>query len=225
MLKLPDQKQTMQTNPRFWRHCCALVPVLACLLVGSLAIAAPPPSPAQANATHHYSAEKSVALARAQIGVTLTYDSAYTMIPYPNGDVSKDKGVCTDVIIRALRGQGIDLQQLVHEDMRRAFAQYPTRWGQKRPDPNIDHRRVLNLETFMRRKGRDLPVSKNPHDYRAGDWVTWRLGEKQLPHIGMVSDRTAEDGTPLIIHNIGNGTQEENTLFAFPVVGHFRWPA
>ena len=164
-----------------------------------------------------------MALARAQIGVTLTYDSAYTVIAYPNGDVSKDKGVCTDVIIRALRGQGIDLQQLVHEDMRRAFSQYPTRWKQKQPDPNIDHRRVLNLETFMRRKGRNLPVNKNPRDYRAGDWVTWRLGETQLPHIGMVSDRTAEDGTPLIIHNIGNGAQEENALFEFPIVGHFRW--
>jgi len=138
--------------------------------------------------------------------------------------VSQDKGVCSDVIIRALRGQGIDLQQLVHEDMRRAFASYPTRWGLKRPDSNIDHRRVLNLETYLRRQRRDLPVSQDPRDYRAGDWVTWRLGDKeQLPHIGMVSDRLAPDGTPLIIHNIGSGTQEENALFAFPMAGHFRW--
>lgn len=194
-----------------------------CLVASSQAIAAPARPSAQTNATHSYSAEKSVALARAQIGVTVAYDPAYTVIPYPNGDVPMDKGVCTDVIVRALRGQGIDLQQLVHEDMRRAFAQYPTRWGQKRPDPNIDHRRVLNLETFMRRQRLDVPVSQNARDYRAGDWVTWRLGKERLPHIGMVSDRVAQDGTPLIIHNIGNGTQEENILFAFPMAGHFRW--
>jgi uncharacterized protein YijF (DUF1287 family) len=186
--------------------------------------AAPAHPPAHASAARPaYSAEKSVALARAQIGVTLAYDSGYTAIAYPGGDVPASRGVCTDVIIRALRGQGVDLQRLVHEDMGRAFAQYPARWGLKRPDANIDHRRVLNLEVFMQRQGRALPVSQNPRDYRAGDWVTWRLGAEQLPHIGMVSDRTAGDGTPLIIHNIGQGTREENALFAFPIAGHYRW--
>ena len=205
-------------------HGCAWIVAALCLAGSGQAIAAPARPSVQTGAAHSYSAEKSVARARGQIGVTVAYDAAYTVIPYPNGDVSQDKGVCTDVIIRALRGQGIDLEQLVHEDMRRAFSKYPTRWGLKRPDSNIDHRRVLNLETYLRRQRRDLPVSQDPRDYRAGDWVTWRLGDKeQLPHIGMVSDRLAPDGTPLIIHNIGNGTQEENVLFAFPMAGHFRW--
>jgi len=209
-----------------FRQTLALLLLVACQSTGSgLAVAAPAHPHARASAAAQaYSAQKSVELARSQIGVTLAYDSGYTAIAYPNGDVPVSKGVCTDVIIRALRGQGIDLQRLVHEDMRRAFAQYPARWGLKRPDPNIDHRRVLNLEVFMRRQGRALPVSKNPRDYQAGDWVTWRLLDgDRLPHIGMVSDRTAKDGTPLIIHNIGRGTQEEDTLFAFPIAGHYRW--
>jgi len=215
----------MQTLSRLRHILIALAMAAMCFVGSDQANAAPPPAPAHVptKTAPPYSAEKSVTLARAQIGVTLTYDSAYSTIAYPNGDVSKDKGVCADVIIRAMRGQGIDLQKLVHEDMRHAFAQYPTRWKQTRPDPNIDHRRVLNLETFMKRQGRSLPVSKNPGDYRAGDWVTWRVSDTQLPHIGMVSDRTTEDGTPLIIHNIGNGTQEEDVLFAFPIAGHFRW--
>ncbi|MCL1961671.1 MAG: DUF1287 domain-containing protein [Desulfovibrionaceae bacterium] len=210
----------IRASARFWRHAWAWALLLLSACHASISQASPAPTrpPAQA-----YSAQKSVALARAQIGVTVAYDPAYTVIAYPNGDVPADKGVCTDVIIRALRGQGIDLQRLVHEDMRRAFARYPARWGLKRPDPNIDHRRVPNLETFMQRRGNALPVSQNPRDYETGDWVTWRLGSEQLPHIGMVSDRSAADGTPLIIHNIGRGTQEENILFAFPIVGHYRW--
>ena len=129
----------------------------------------------------------------------------------------------TGVVIRAMRAQKIDLQVLVHEDMKRAFEKYPTRWGLRRPDASIDHRRVLNLEVLMQRKGKSIPITHNPSDYRAGDWVTWRVGDDKLPHSGIVSDRQSLAGTPLIIHNIGRGTQEEDILFAFPITGHFRW--
>jgi uncharacterized protein YijF (DUF1287 family) len=107
--------------------------------------------------------------------------------------------------------------------MRKNFAQYPTRWGLKQADANIDHRRVLNLEVFMNRRGNSLPLSQNPTDYKVGDWVTWRVGEQNLPHIGLVSSRKSALGMPLIIHNIGAGTQEEDVLFAFKMVGHYRW--
>ncbi len=161
--------------------------------------------------------------ARAQIGVTVRYDPEYTAIPYPNGDVAQFKGVCTDVVIRAMRGQGLDLQKLVHEDMKQNFSRYPTRWGLKRADANIDHRRVLNLEVFMTRRGFSLPLSTRAAGFQAGDWVTWRVGDKNLPHIGIVSDKKTRDGVPLIIHNIGLGTQEEDVLFAYKMVGHYRW--
>lgn len=170
-----------------------------------------------------FSPQKLVDDARGQIGVTVSYDPAYTNLSYPNGDVEQSKGVCTDVVIRAMRQQGLDLQKLVHEDMTKAFSKYPTRWGLKTTDSNIDHRRVLNLEVFMQRMNKSLTVSNNPKDYRAGDWVTWRVGDTKLPHIGIVSDRQAWNGTPLIVHNIGAGTKEENVLFAFPITGHYRW--
>ena len=181
------------------------------------------PQTIQASRADGFVPKQLVASARAQIGVTLAYDPAYTAIAYPNGDVAQEKGVCTDVVIRAMRAQKIDLQVLVHEDMKRAFEKYPTRWGLRRPDASIDHRRVLNLEVLMQRKGKSIPITHNPSDYRAGDWVTWRVGDDKLPHIGIVSDRQSLAGTPLIVHNIGRGTQEEDILFAFPITGHFRW--
>ncbi len=161
------------------------------------------------------------ALARQQIGVTLEYDPAYVVLPYPGGDVPQDRGVCTDVVIRALRGIGIDLQQAVHEDMKKHFAAYPRKWGLKRPDKNIDHRRVPNLRTFFRRQGWELPLSLDTRNYRPGDLVTCDVADN-LPHIMIVSDRRAPAGTPLIIHNIGSGTEEENALFLFPLTGHYR---
>jgi len=162
--------------------------------------------------------------ARRQVGVTTTYDPAYVRIAYPNGDVPVERGVCADVVVRAFRGDGVDLQKLVHEDMAAHFGAYPHTWGLHGPDTNIDHRRVPNLETFFRRKGAALPVTALAADYRAGDVVSWRL-PNGLAHIGLVSDRLAPDGSgrPLVIHNIGAGTQEEDVLFAFNVVGHFRW--
>lgn len=160
-------------------------------------------------------------LARRQIGVTTTYDPDYVQLPYPGGDVPMDRGVCTDVVIRALRLLGFDLQKEVHQDMAAHFAAYPKNWGLKRPDKNIDHRRVPNLRTFFTRRGWALPISDKPGDYRPGDLVTCTVAGR-LPHIVIVSDRKSPDGVPLIIHNIGSGTQEEDALFEFPITGHYR---
>ena len=156
--------------------------------------------------------------ARAQIGKTVLYDPAYTPLRYPRGDVPFNKGVCTDVVIRALRLQGWDLQQLIHEDMRQHFAVYPQKWGLNAPDSNIDHRRVPNIATYFQRQGYQI----NSQDYRAGDIVTWDLG-KGLVHIGIVSNRKLK-GKPLIIHNIGRGTQEEDILYRYKITGHYRLP-
>ena len=144
--------------------------------------------------------------ARQQIGQTLYYDPAYTTLKYPMGDVPMIKGVCTDVIIRALRLQGVDLQKLIHEDMKKNFAVYPKKWGLKSTDRNIDHRRVPNIMTYFQRQGYEIK-DKN---YKAGDIVTWDLG-KGLVHIGIISNqKSLVNSTPLVIHNIGSGTQENN---------------
>ena len=160
----------------------------------------------------------------AQTRSPVTYDGGYRRIPYPGGDVPASIGVCTDVVIRAYRKVGVDLQVKVHEDMRRAFGEYPRAWGLSKPDPNIDHRRVPNLQAYFDRAGAGLPVSRDAGDYQAGDLVAWML-PGNLPHIGIVSDRTV-DGTdrPRIIHNIGAGPVEDDILFAFPITGHYRYP-
>lgn len=160
-------------------------------------------------------------LARQQIGVTVEYDPTYVVLPYPGGDVPPDRGVCTDVVIRAFRGIGLDLQKAVHEDMKKDFAAYPRNWGLKKTDKNIDHRRVPNLRTYFKRQGWELPITRNAADYQPGDLVTCTVADT-LPHIMIVSDRRAADGTPLIIHNIGAGTEEEDALFRFPLTGHYR---
>lgn len=160
--------------------------------------------------------------ARKQIGVTKIYDSRYVTLVYPGGDVPLERGVCTDVIVRAYRQFGIDLQRLVHEDMRRAGSAYPKLWGLKRPDPNIDHRRVPNLARFFARQGQALPFGTDPEAYRPGDLVTWRL-PAGVPHIGLVPERRSATGTPLVIHNIGAGTVEDNILFAYAITGHYRY--
>ena len=164
-----------------------------------------------------------VAAAIAQTRHPVTYDGAYRRIAYPGGDVPAHIGVCTDVVIRAYRAVGIDLQQRVHEDMRAAFAAYPNSWGLARPDPNIDHRRVPNLQVFLDRRGAALAVSRDPAAYAPGDLVTWML-PGNLPHIGIVTDRRTTDGArPLIAHNIGRGPEVEDMLFAFPITGHYRY--
>ena len=158
-----------------------------------------------------------VAAARKQIGVTTSYDPAYRRLAYPNGDVPRSNGVCTDVVIRALRdARKVDLQKLVHEDMKANFAKYPQQWGLKKPDSNIDHRRVPNLQCYFKRKGWSLKTTKTASDYAPGDFVTVTVGGR-LPHIMIVSDKKAADGTPLVIHNIGSGTKEEACLFTYPI--------
>lgn len=160
--------------------------------------------------------------ARSQIGKTVLYDPAYRAMEYPNGDVPIDRGVCTDVVIRAMRSAlDIDLQKLVYEDMKKNQSHYPKKWGLKNPDKSIDHRRVPNLQTFFERKGWSLKVSHNAEDYKAGDLVTC-IVPPQLPHIMIVSDRKNGDGRPLVIHNIGAGTKEEDRLFEFEITGHYR---
>lgn len=161
--------------------------------------------------------------ARARVGVTTTYDPAYVGLKYPGGDVEDDRGVCTDVVIRSLRkATSQDLQKLVHEDMRSNFANYPKIWGLSKTDRNIDHRRVPNLQTYFKRRGLSLAVTKDPKDYKPGDLVTCTVPPNR-PHIMVVSDNKSDDGTPLVIHNIGRGTQEEDRLFDFPLTGHYRW--
>jgi uncharacterized protein len=165
--------------------------------------------------------------ARKQIGVTVVYDPAYVVLKYPGGDVAKDRGVCTDVVIRAFRAQDTDLQRLLHEDMRGNFARYPKNWGLRTPDRNIDHRRVPNLQTWFARQGwvvssrGERAGDARASDFLPGDLVTWML-PGNLPHIGIVSDRKSLFGTPLIIHNIGRGTREEDVLFEYRITGHYR---
>ncbi|HEY1604742.1 MAG TPA: DUF1287 domain-containing protein [Allosphingosinicella sp.] len=167
-------------------------------------------------------AARLIEAARRQIGITIRYDNAYTRLPFPDGDVPRAKGVCTDVIVRAYRDAfGIDLQALVNADMRAAFAAYPHKWGLDRPDPNIDHRRVPNLRTWFARKGAALPIPRDGSGWRPGDIFT-SLVDKSGTHIGLVSDRIGPRG-PFIIHNIGLGAREEDALLAWPITGRYRW--
>ncbi|MFT3667474.1 MAG: DUF1287 domain-containing protein [Pseudoxanthomonas sp.] len=173
---------------------------------------APPPSPPL------------VAAARAQVGVVRIYDPAYFSVPYPGGDVPADRGVCTDVVIRALRTQGLDLQQAIHEDMRAHFDQYPRQWGLSRTDRSIDHRRVPNQMRWFERHGWAQAIGRSGVDFAPGDIVAWKLTGSGLLHIGIVSDRRSHDGTPLILHNINAGTQEDDLLFRHAIIGHYRRP-
>jgi len=153
----------------------------------------------------------------------VTYDPAYVVLTYPNGDVAANKGVCTDVIIRAYRKLGIDLQKEVHEDMKRNFSKYPKKWGLKKPDTNIDHRRVPNLQVFFEKFGKVKSTERKPELYIPGDIVTWML-PGNLPHIGIVVNRKSADGKRyLIVHNIGAGQVVEDCLFKFTVTGHYQY--
>ncbi|MBH1552679.1 DUF1287 domain-containing protein [Stenotrophomonas maltophilia] len=189
-----------------------------------------PPAPTAADSAPHGPTQPQaaspplVAAARAQIGVTTRYDPAYQVLAYPGGDVPLDRGVCTDVVVRALRSQGLDLQARVYEDMRSDFSAYPAIWGLSRPDRNIDHRRVPNLMRWFERQGWQQPVTALATDYAAGDIVAWKLNGNGLLHVGIVSDRRLADGTPLVLHNIARGTREENLLFQHAIIGHYRMP-
>ena len=170
--------------------------------------------------------EGNVRLAESALELTkqnVTYDPSYYSIDYPNGDVPSGRGVCSDVVIRAYRKIGIDLQKEVHEDMKAHFEEYPHLWGLKTTDKNIDHRRVPNLMTFFKRQGAEKPVTQNPDDYLSGDVVCWDLGGG-VTHIGIVVNRKSKDGKRnLIVHNIGYGQVAEDCLFTFKIIGHFRY--
>ncbi len=158
-----------------------------------------------------------------QTQYTLSYDPAYVGLDYPGGDVPPEKGVCSDVIVRAFRRGGVDLQKEVHEDMKQSFSAYPKKWGLTKPDANIDHRRVANLMTYFERKGTALPVSKEPKDYLPGDVVAWELSDGVL-HIGMVTNILSEATKGYqIVHNIGAGARVEDALFSWRIIGHYRY--
>ncbi len=158
-----------------------------------------------------------------QIEYTFYYDPAYVKIDYPGGDVPLERGVCTDVVIRAFRKGGVDLQKEVHEDMKRSFKAYPTKWGLAKPDTNIDHRRVPNLQTYFSRRGKQLPVTQKAEDYKPGDIVSWDLGSG-VDHIGLVTNLWSEETKSyLIVHNIGSGARIENVLFSWHITGHYRY--
>ena len=159
----------------------------------------------------------------AQAGVTTEYDPAYVALEYPGGDVPEKTGVCSDVVVRAFRKAGIDLQKEVHEDMQAARSSYSTKWGSNAPDKNIDHRRVLNLMRYFERQGKSLPISDDADDYKPGDIVAWELSSG-VDHIGIVTNMMSDsDGRLLIVHNIGAGTRIEDVLLDWTIKGHYRY--
>jgi hypothetical protein len=199
-----------------------LAPVLACLALAR-------PAAAQSNASvesrRREFLQRLVAAAIERTHHVVRYDPAYVRIPYPDGDVPADTGVCTDEIIRSYRSVGVDLQKEVHEDMAQNFDLYPRRWRwlRSRPDPNIDQRRVPNLMVFFWRKGESRPLSSRADDYAPGDLVTWDLGGG-VPHIGIVVDqKSPQSGRFLIVHNIGQGPRMEDVLFNCKMTGHYRY--
>jgi len=169
--------------------------------------------------------DKFVAAAAGLQNPLVVYDPSYRRIAYPGGDVPAGVGICADVVVRAYRAIGIDLQKLVHEDMKRHFSAYPRTWHMTHTDANIDHRRVLNLATFFRRHGTTLKITGDGKDYVPGDIVTWNLNPKgSVPHIGIVTSRKSFDGRrPLLMHNVGGGQVMEDVLFAYAITGHFRY--
>lgn len=190
----------------------ACIALTLCLLAAAHAEPEPPTA-----------AQRLVAAAMERTQHRVRYDGAYRRIAYPGGDVPDDVGVCTDVVIRAYRKLGIDLQREVHEEMSRHFDAFPKNWGLKRTDRNIDHRRVPNLQRFFERRGASLPVSQDAADYQAGDVVTWTL-PGNLPHIGIVVAQKSADGQrPLIVHNIGQGPALQDMLFDYRITGHYRY--
>src|ERR1700732_2863615 len=201
------------------RHSISIV-LLLIVLLPALAQTPPAVSPA-----HQQFLQRLVEPAIERTHVTVRYDPSYVRIPYPNGDVPAETGVCTDEIIRAYRAVGVDLQKEVHEDMLHNFSAYPNqrRWLLAHTDTNIDHRRVPNLMAFFARKGESLPVSTRSEDYSAGDLMTWDLGGN-VPHIGIVVNRkSARTGRYLVVHNIGRGPQMEDVLFNWKITGHYRY--
>lgn len=189
--------------------------MLVSVILLTLALAVP----ARADAIF---SQKVVDAAEAQTKERVVYDGRYFKLAYPGGDVPAELGVCTDVVVRAFRKAGTDLQVAVHEDMKKNFSAYPKKWGRRSPDPNIDHRRVPNLMTFFTRRGASLPVTKRAGDYKPGDLVSWDLGGG-LTHIGVVVEDPLGAAKPLIVHNIGRGPKREDVLFDWTITGHYRY--
>jgi uncharacterized protein YijF (DUF1287 family) len=190
----------------------------AAFLVAPLAARAEAPS-----ATELAFLARLAAAALERTSEKVIYDPTYFAISYPGGDVPKDRGVCTDVVIRSYRRLGIDLQKSVHEDMKAHFRKYPREYGLKRTDTNIDHRRVPNLRVFFARKGLSLTPTEQERDYLPGDLVTWTLPSGQ-GHIGIVTDQqSAIGGRPMVVHNIGEGDVLADVLFKWTVSGHYRY--
>src|SRR5688500_12965719 len=197
--------------------------VLLAILVVAMAATAVGESPHPSGRLDTRFAQALVQAAVAQTSTPVTYDGSYRRIPYPGGDVPASIGVCTDLIVRAYRAVGVDLQVRVHEDMRSAFGSYPQLWGLSRADPNIDHRRVPNLQTYFRRRGAQLLIRRDAGDYLPGDLVTWTL-PGNLPHIGLVTDQSSPRSERwLIVHNIGRGPEIEDMLFDYPISCHYRY--
>jgi uncharacterized protein YijF (DUF1287 family) len=166
--------------------------------------------------------KKAIDSAIEQTQYTFEYDPSYTKLDYPGGDVPRERGVCADVIVRAFRNAGVDLQKEVHEDMAQSFAAYPSRWGARRPDSTIDHRRVPNLMTFFERNGKSIPITNKAPDYFPGDVVAWEL-DNHLLHIGLVTDAIAAGSQNyLVVHNIGAGARIEDVLMDWKIIGHYR---
>lgn len=199
----------------YWRFIVPLAPPVSIVPV-------PPIQPPLFKPTPPAHVENLLKSVLKQVEVTRSYNPAYVNIRYPGGDVAETTGVCADVVVRAFRAQGIDLQRELHEDMRKAFHEYPRKWGLKRPDTNIDHRRVYNLMRFFERKGASLPITQNPADYQPGDVVAWDLGKGQS-HIGIVTHFKTLDDRPLVGHNVAYGTNIEDALFFWPIIGHYRY--
>lgn len=206
--------------------CLLLICLAACQRseIRARATIIPPPTiakPLPANASPQL--KQFIDAAVEQSKITTGYDPSWVKIDYPNGDVPAETGVCSDVIVRAFRKAGIDLQKEVHEDMIRAWANYPKKWGAKGTDTSIDHRRVLNLMTWLNRQGKSLPITQDRTNYRPGDVVAWDLGNG-LEHIGILTNVSSEaDQHYLIVHNIGAGARIEDVLLSWKIVGHYRY--
>lgn len=170
-------------------------------------------------------AAKIVTGAKAEASRGVVYDASYQRMAYPMGDVPANRGACTDVVVRSLRNAKIDLQQQIHEDMKRHFAAYPKRYGLNKPDPNIDHRRTANHVVFLKRHGKTLPLGTTGKDaatWQPGDLVYWKL-PSGLGHCGVLTDTRNQSGLPLVVHNLSQA-QEEDCLTTWQITGHFRYP-
>ena len=204
-----------------------LIATAVVTLAGCSSVTAPGPPPIERPAVAQIESpqvRKLLENAAEQIKTTRSYTQDYYQLSYPNGDPPVTTGACTDVVIRSFRNAGVDLQKEVHEDMAANFSAYPSKWGMRSTDKNIDHRRVPNLQTYFTRKGKSLRVTTDARDYRPGDVVSWDLNGNGMTHIGLVSNLWSErSGRYLIVHNIGGGVNAEDRLTDWKITGHYRY--